>query len=152
MPLERYVNAFDDQAEVLATLDVGRMWDRMLREFLDEWVRLDRQGLSAEAIERAMEAHLDGLSDKPLLDLARQTSGVAYNQGRAAEIRSQPAVEYVVRSEVLDQNTCAPCAELDGSIVAVGTPEFDALMPPARCEGGDRCRGFYVALGSGGAT
>ena len=30
MPLERHIAAFGDQVEVLATMDVGQMWDRML--------------------------------------------------------------------------------------------------------------------------
>ena len=56
-----------------------------------------------------------------------------------------------MRSEVLDEATCATCADLDGMVFEVGTSDFDRYMPPAMCEGGDRCRGFYVVIAEGGA-
>lgn len=147
MPVARHVAAFEERAEILATMDLGTMWDRYLGEFLAQWDRLDRQGLSGEAMEREMMAFLEDLSEKPLEDLARQTSGVAYNQGRDAEILSAAQsgqVEFVVRSEVLDNRTCQACQMYDGAIFDVGTPEYREFMPPAKCFGGDRCRGFYV--------
>lgn len=149
MPIDAQVVAFADQAEVVAAMDVGIIWDRLKGEFLNEYVRLERQGLSPDQIDRALRAFMDGLSEKPLEDLARKSTNVVYNQGRAAEIRSQP-VEMVVRSEILDENTCSECAALDGMIVAVDDPDFDRLMPPAFCLGGDRCRGFYIPVSSMG--
>ncbi len=100
-----------------------------------------------------MDAFIDKLSMRPVEDLARQSSGVAYNEGRGAEILSQHEqgnVEHVVRSEVLDDNTCAACAALDGMVVRVDSPDFKALQPPAQCFGGNRCRGFYIAIGERG--
>ena len=149
MPLERHINAFEDQAEVLATMDVGSMWDRLLGEFLDAFVRFDREGLEGDDLDRELGAFMDGLSEKPVEDLARKSSSVAYNQGRAAEILSAAAgrgVEFVVRSEILDQATCEVCRNLDSMVVEVDSPEFTEFMPPSKCLGGDRCRGFYVAI------
>jgi len=74
---------------------------------------------------------------------------VAYNQGRAAEIKTakeEGKARFVLRSEILDENTCSECMKWDGAIFEVGTPAFDEYMPPAQCLGGDRCRGFYVAI------
>jgi hypothetical protein len=51
-----------------------------------------------------------------------------------------------LRSEILDSNTCEACANLDSAVFEVGTPDFHTYMPPAQCLGGDRCRGFYVAI------
>lgn len=153
MALERYTRGFEDEVEVLAQMSIGRMWDRMLGEFLDRWSQLQRLGLDADEMERELRAHLDGLSPKFEQDVARQSSGVAYNQGRSAQILTEQAegrVQVVVRSEVLDENTCAPCASLDGAITEVGTPDYHALMPPSQCQGGDRCRGFYVPIRGGG--
>jgi len=149
MPLERHVEAFNDQAKVLATVDVGSMWDRMRGEFLDEWARLDRQGLSAAEMDKELLAFMDGLSVKPQEHLARTSSGVAYNQGRSAEILSANVAgktEFVVRSEVLDANTCEVCANLDGGIYEVDSPAYHEFLPPSKCLGGDNCRGFYVAV------
>ena len=100
-----------------------------------------------------MRAFMDGLSERPLTDLSRTSSGVSYNQGRNVEIKDAADsgdVQFVVRSEVLDTHTCRSCSFLDGEVFEVGTPDYERYMPPAECEGGDRCRGFYVAI-SGGA-
>jgi hypothetical protein len=152
MPLlDRHVRAFEEQAEVLATMDIGQMWDRMLGEFLGEWERLNRQGLPDAELERELRAFMDGLSDKPTADLARKSSSVAYNQGRSASTlgaAEQGSAQFAVRSEVLDTNTCDECAALDGLVVEIGTPSYYEFLPPAKCLGGDRCRGFYVAVGA----
>ena len=50
------------------------------------------------------------------------------------------------RSEILDIKTCAVCVNLDSMVVAVGSPDFNEFMPPAKCLGQDRCRGFYVPV------
>lgn len=76
-----------------------------------------------------------------VLDLVGET----LNLGRAAgalKMRQPPT--FALRSEQLDKNTCAPCDGLHGTIVVVGSPEFYALMPPAGCLGGGRCRGIWV--------
>jgi hypothetical protein len=155
MPLERHIVTFDGQVEVLATMDVGQMWDRMLGEYLGHWTQLERQGLSAAEMDAEMRAFMQGLSDKPLERLARQSAGVAYNQGRSAEILSAAedrGVQFVVRSEILDINTCPTCENFANSppVVEVGTPEYDQYMPPSYCDGGLQCRGFYVAVAGGG--
>ena len=149
MALERHVKVFEESAETLAALDVGKMWDRLLGEFLDRWVQLDRQNLPDDELEAEMQVFMDGLSDKPVEDIARKSSSVAYNEGRRAEILTaldQGEANFAIRSEILDERTCAECARLDQTVVEVGTPQFDQFMPPAFCLGGDRCRGFYVMV------
>lgn len=150
MPLlERYARGVASEMEIVAQVTLGEMWQRLLGEGLTEWARLEREGLGAEEIERRLRSHLEQLSEKPLEDLSRRASAVAYNQGRAAEIESQAdrgRVRYVVRSEILDGSTCEVCAGLDGVIVEVNSSEYDQLMPPARCLGDERCRGFYVPV------
>jgi len=147
--LEVHTAAFADEIQTLATLDIGQMWDRHLGEFLGEWTRVNRQNLPAAETEKHLLSFMEGLSDKPTEDLARKSSTVAYNQGRNAEIKTlhtEGAVEFVVRSEILDQATCSECAKWDGAIFEVDTPSFYQYAPPAQCLGGDRCRGFYVAV------
>lgn len=144
-----YAMKFMEEAHTIATLDVGEMWNRLLGEFLGEWDSQRRAGADGEDLNRHMQEFMDKLSDKPVEDMARQSSTVAYNQGRGAALQTAKKAErirYVVRSEVLDQATCQACATLDGAIVEVGGPEYERYMPPARCLGGARCRGFYVAL------
>jgi len=152
MGVERAVVSYGEQVEILATMDVGVMWDRYLGEFLGEWERLNRMGLSEAEIERAMESFMTELSGKPLDDLARQSSSVSYNAGRSDEILrsfNDGEAQFVVRSEILDNNTCVTCGDLDGAVIEIGTSEYDLFLPPAHCEGGDRCRGFYVMISGG---
>lgn len=144
-----YAAAFAEEAAVVATLDVQTMWNRLLGEFLNEWTAVTRTVTDDAAIERHMQEFMDSLSDKPVEDLARQSSTIAYNEGRDAALRTAAdagLARYVVRSEVLDQSTCENCASLDSIVLEIGTPEYQELMPPARCLGGARCRGFYIPI------
>ena len=145
MPSAVQIQAFEESVSVVATIDVGTMWDRMLGEFLVEYERLSRSGMGTAQMDAALDAFMDNLSDKPVGELARKSTTVAYNEGRSAEILSTD-IEFVVRSEVLDSKTCAACAVVDGSVVEVGTQDYFGLMPPALCEGGDNCRGFYIPV------
>lgn len=154
MALERHIRAFEDRAEIVARVAVGELWDRILGEALLEWERLDRRfppgtPNRAAQIERELEAFLRGLSVKPVEKIGRKAAGVAYNEGRRAAIDSaaeQGRAQLVVRSEILDANTCDTCATLDGTVFEVGTPDYYDFFPPAHCEGGDQCRGFYVMV------
>lgn len=153
MPLARHIAVYEEHVEVLATMDMGKMWDRFLGEFLGEWERMNRLNLADDELERRMLAFIEDLSDAPVTDLARQTSGVAYNQGRGAEILSAAAegvVEFVVRSEVMDANTCEFCSQIDGAVFDAGSDDYYRWHPPAGCAGQDRCRGFYVPVAGGG--
>lgn len=152
MPIDAHIEAFEENIHTLASMDVAGMWERLRAEFLDEYVRLERTGLSPDDMARSLRSFMDELSARPLEDLARQNAGVSYNQGRDVAIQTaaeEGEVQYVVRSEVLDTNTCRACSFLDGEVFEVGTPDYERYMPPAECLGGDRCRGFYVAIGEG---
>ena len=60
---------FTGNVEVLATMDLGKQWDRLLDEFLSEWGRLSRdETLSATEIERTLAGFMDDLSEKPMQD------------------------------------------------------------------------------------
>lgn len=150
MASEEHMKRLVERADIVAGVNVGALWDRMRGEYLAKWEQLNRQGLSIDEIDVELRAFMAKLSDKPLADLARKSAAVAYNQGRAAEILTafdEGDVQFAVRSEYLDKETCPPCVDLDGETFDVGTPEFEEFMPPAKCDGGDRCRGFYITFG-----
>lgn len=70
------------------------------------------------------------------------------NLGRYSEMRSRAdSIERYEQSEILDQNTCPPCAADDGK----ESDNIDDLpgAPNPDCEGGDYCRGFIVAIAEG---
>lgn len=145
---------FVEEMGVVAEFSVDKLWARLLDLFLTEYLRLTREGFAGRALYQRLETFLDSLSAKPVEDLARQVSSVAYNEGRDVGLRTGKAatvVERAVRSELLDSKTCEVCVHLDGKIVEIGTPEYEEFQPPSKCLGGDRCRGFYVALPRSGA-
>ena len=134
-----------------SALAVQELWSRMMREALGQYNALVRQGLPVEKIAESVSDFLASLSTKPEELLAREVSTVAYSEGRAAELvlsKSTGAATFALRSEVLDAATCEVCATLDGTVVEIGTKDFYELKPPARCRGGERCRGFYIAVGA----
>jgi len=100
-------------------------------------------------MEKQIQHFMDGLSAKPDERLARTSSGVAYNQGRNAEMMSaadEGKATHAIRSEILDENTCPECAKWDDLIVEIGSPSYSEYHPPAQCLGRDQCRGFYVVV------
>ena len=135
--------------ETVSRLAVVALWSRMMREALDQYATLARSGATREEIADGVLDFLQGLSTKPEELLAREVSTVAYSEGRAAELvlaAATGAATFAIRSEVLDSATCDVCATLDGTVVEIGSADFYELKPPARCLGGERCRGFYAAL------
>lgn len=110
-------------------------------------VQLTGGGLTAGDVAAQVRTHLSGLSDAYLTDQFGGAMSAAQNAGRLAVMdANQP--ERLYASELLDQNTCEPCAEEDGAEFA--TPEEAAAAYPGGgyvgCLGGPRCRGTVVAV------
>lgn len=82
-------------------------------------------------------------------DAARQAANVAHGLGRTRALRQLPTPREVYASELLDGNTCGPCATVDGRTYQ---SLEDALIdyPGAGgfvgCDGGARCRGTLVLV------
>lgn len=92
-----------------------------------------------------------GPGEDPLAELRaalRRSAPLAanriYGMGRMDEIRSQHyrgMIEIVVRSAVLDANTCEQCEAADGETFR---PETAPPLPDPECDGADRCRCQYI--------
>ena len=133
-----------------ATIDAGALLSRLEDEAIAFLESAYRRGLTGEQIAAELEVFLSELSDKPVGQLARKSTTVAFNMGRDDEIKSRAEeIAFVVRTEILDSATCGPCAGLDGTSYQVGTDAYEENMPPNKCDGGDRCRGFYVPVSNG---
>jgi hypothetical protein len=122
----------------------------------------------ATAAGQAVRSYLLELSDAELeLQLGGATMQ-AYNAGRKAFMRAQeeppppvtaiearaeplaaePMTLAIYASEVMDENTCGPCADVDGTEY-FDLDEAEADYPTGgyvECEGGLRCRGTLVAV------
>jgi hypothetical protein len=101
--------------------------------------------------------HLAGLSDSPLEDQLLAAMTAAQNMGRieAAHAGMDLTGGTATATEILDQNTCGPCEQVDGRQFA-SIDEAEAAYPSGGyrdCAGMLRCRGTIVINwddGSGG--
>lgn len=106
---------------------------------------LQQQGLTGAALADAVTDALRAEFDTPIERAGREATNEAFALGRNLEAQErQDEIGEVVRTEVLDENTCEPCSQLDGTVVVLNSPEYFRLMPPNLCEGREQCRGFYI--------
>jgi hypothetical protein len=94
-----------------------------------------------------VSSHLHGLSATYLQDQLGGALVAAQNSGRRlAFARNEPSE--VFASEILDNNTCGPCVQRDGTRY----PDLQAAEADyptggyKDCQGGSRCRGTVVAV------
>jgi hypothetical protein len=119
--------------------------------------------VAAEAAQRAataMDATVMGVVNAAIAaatsastagpeDVARQAANVAHGIGRRKAQTSLPEPAEVYASELLDRNTCAPCAQLDGQqydTLEDGLQDYPGAGGYVGCEGGSRCRGTLVIV------
>lgn len=140
--------AFDVTSEafsVKAEIDLETVYVRLLNETRRLMTDLSQQGLAGPELAEAVDAGLSALSDTPIAQAARGATTEAFNLGRNIEAqRRSQSIGRVVRTEVLDENTCDPCREMDGFRTEVNGPGYFENMPPNHCDGRDLCRGFYL--------
>lgn len=133
--------------QVGVEIDVSELAGRLQREAMRLINDLSQQGISGAELAERVRAGLMDLSDRPIQDAARGASSESFNLGRNLAAQDNAAdIKRVVRTEILDQNTCPPCAALDGTEYEVNTDEYFRFMPPNQCDGRDLCRGFYLYL------
>jgi len=71
--------------------------------------------------------------------------GETLNLGRTAGALSfETPPKFAMRSEQLDKAMCEACGGVHGDVVELDSSEYYALLPPAYCYGGGRCRGVMV--------
>jgi hypothetical protein len=136
----------NSQAEVTAGLDVSNLVQRLQGQVVAQYNDLAGTGATPESIASALSDYLAGLSAAQIESMARASTASVFNAGRNVTILElAPQLEpTAVRVEVLDKNTCDPCAALDGKAFKIGTPAYLENQPPRQCDGMQRCRGFYV--------
>lgn len=140
------VTLANSEAEVTLALDT--VVGALTQQFIEELLSQSRQGVETSEIVAVLEAVLGSLKGRTAQRESRKLAGLTFNQGRNVEIQlREDQIAFVVRSEVLDEQTCAPCSYLDSRKFLVNTPEYWENMPPAKCEGTIQCRGFYYAVG-----
>lgn len=105
-------------------------------------------GLTGAAFWKAVEDEVRLGSVSYIDRAATGAANKVISIGRYDEMRDRADdIERYEQSELLDQNTCDPCAADDGK----ESSNIDDLpgAPNPSCEGGDYCRGFIVAIAEG---
>jgi predicted ABC-type ATPase len=98
----------------------------------------------------SVRVHLKGLSDKPLADQMVAAMSAAQNMGRIAAGRAgldDGNTASFTASEILDDNTCDPCLDIDGTDFG-SLDDAEAAYPNGGytdCDGMERCRGTVIA-------
>lgn len=100
-----------------------------------------------QALEAAFDA-AEKASTASTEDLARQAAGQAHGAGRARAARDTPLEpKEVYASELLDSQTCGPCATVDGRTyqsLSDALDDYPSAGGFRGCLGGSRCRGTLV--------
>ncbi|MFI7468144.1 hypothetical protein [Nonomuraea sp. NPDC049646] len=117
-----------------------------------ETLRRATPDASGDQVAADVTTYLEGLSDAFLREQFGAALSTAQSEGRFAVLDDAPNAQYA-SSEILDNATCKPCKELDGTV-------FDDLAAAKAayanggyidCEGRLRCRGIIIALWPEGA-
>lgn len=122
-------------------------------------LRLAQSGMSGDEVAAAVREALDELTDaQPRLALGAALTA-AQNESRIATFAAAAAapdapIPAYYASEVLDQNTCPACREVDRRWLGNDLTVVRRLYPGGGyldCEGGPRCRGTVVVVWRPGA-
>jgi hypothetical protein len=123
---------------------------RTLQVAYDATARAVRPGRPVDGFT-ALEAALGAAEDASTAgteDLARQAAGQAHGAGRARAARETPIEpKEIYASELLDSDTCGPCATVDGRTydsMASALVDYPSAGGFRGCLGGARCRGTLV--------
>jgi hypothetical protein len=138
--------AVSDQADAVTTMAANGISLSAQRKA----TQLVGGGRTPEQAAGDLEAHLTGMAHKWTTDQLQGAVQQAQNAGRFAAFANLPneVALTAYSSEILDVNTCGPCADEDGTdyptlaaaMLAYASGGFIA------CEGGPRCRGTAVVV------
>lgn len=138
-----------DELDTLTDLTDSRVTNEVQSRITGAAARFALLGLTGAALIEAIQKEL---ADGSVSYIDRAAIGVGNKViaiGRMDEMRKRSdEIERYEQSEILDQNTCGPCAEDDGKTAS--DPDDLPGAPNPSCEGGDYCRGFIVAIAQGG--
>lgn len=134
-----------DELDTLTDVTTSRVANDVQSRMTSSAARWVLAGLSGAALMAAIQKDMDAGSVSYIDRSAAGAANTAIGAGRLDEMqRRADEIDRYEQSELLDQNTCGPCAEDDGK--TADDPEDLPGAPNPSCEGGDQCRGFIVAI------
>lgn len=138
-----------DAISLRVQIDLSEIGNRLQNETARLVADYAQRGLTGDALGAAVERELLALfDDTSAARSGREATHEAFALGRNLEAQRQAdRIGSVVRTEILDENTCDPCRAEDGVVVTLNTPPYFEHMPPNGCEGREQCRGIYIYRG-----
>lgn len=134
----------DTELDDLTDLTDGRLANEIQARITSAAARYTLLGLTGKALWDAVEKEVGEGSTGYVDRIATGVANKVLNFGRSREMEARKdEIDRYEQSELLDQNTCPPCAEDDGKTAS--NPDDLPGAPNPDCEGGDYCRGFIVA-------
>lgn len=107
-----------------------------------------RTALSADRVADEVRDHLNSLTDSGPREAISGAITAAQNEGRRTVLAAAPKASSYTSSEILDENSCQPCRQEDGTSYDTLDEVLQAYPSGGfkDCLGGTRCRGTYVAV------
>lgn len=140
------LTAYGDELVTIAAATAEIIGDDMARQAAVEALRQYTPGAVGSRVAASVKTFLGGLKNRFRRDQLGGSLHRAQNLGRIAVIEETPARVYTA-TERLDNATCLPCREIDGTEYTDATT-IRALYAAGgyqQCEGGSRCRGTFTA-------
>jgi len=148
---KKYIDSvIEDQDETkkavrtLATIAVGTLAVKLLTEWKREMLRQRMAGtVDSEGLVASLATLTSGDWKREVRGRVMESFGLARNS-EAKKYADQ--IDYVIRSEVMDSNTCNPCAKVDGKKFTLNSPEARDFLrgPYVHCKGRENCRGINI--------
>ena len=145
-------NAFADilddltQAKAAITPTIRLTMDTFFNTLKNEWSDVILAQSKAGIVDtQAIKSRLERVSDKKFKNEVNKKLGEAFGSGRNGQLKAH-GTEKVIRSEVLDENTCDPCFGIDGEVIVVDSARWAEVSRGVfdGCKGGDNCRGVNL--------
>ena len=142
---KRPLVAHQDNPQFIAEATVTDLEGWVTRSAQSAATDLAKQGFSGQDLEEAIAGEVLAATDGALDRMGMEAARSAVGGGRGDALGElQDEISRWVRTEAMDQNTCAPCAEGDGA--EWGSYDEVDWSPGDDCEGGDACRGQIVGV------
>jgi len=146
-PLQALIAEVAADVGITSATVIDQIWLKLVSETVGQLESL--RGLELPDLWDAVETHLFDLSGSPLERVSRKGSSVGYNAGRdlfAKLMVIEDRASHGIRVEILDTASCGVCPGLDGQIMQIGSSEWEEYLPPSKCLGAGRCRGFVTVI------
>ncbi len=130
-----------------ARVKVGALSDRLRSSASSRAVVLAQQGKSGDAVANGVDREFTDTKQAYVREELAAAMSAAQNFGRMAVLRAAPPGHYYA-SELLDKNTCKPCATVDGQEFTT-LDDAEQAYPAGgyvSCQGGGRCRGELITV------